>query len=249
LNILRNLLGKKVTEHGKFSNNGLFVPKSSGKRYVISDVHGCLRTFKALFEKIDLKNEDQLFLLGDYVDRGPDSVGLVDFLIELKQRCNLFLLRGNHEEELLLMEQYEVKNLIESSILNDKLGGFYEKNLKLKPKYKAFFDSLLYFVELDKYMLVHAGFDFELESPFEDISSMLEIRNWSYNEKFAKKKTIIYGHSVTDFEDIVYAIKLKNKQIPLDNGCVYKNIDGLGSLLCICLENMKLIDQKNIDVF
>ena len=42
-------------------------------KYAISDIHGCLKSFQALLEKIDLKKEDELFLLGDYIDRGPDS--------------------------------------------------------------------------------------------------------------------------------------------------------------------------------
>lgn len=247
LGFLRNFFSKKTSIQGEIVKESLCVPKSRGNRFVVSDIHGCLQTFIALLEKIDLKNDDQLFLLGDYIDRGPDSVGLVDFLIELNRNPNIFLLRGNHEEELLLMEEYGIKSLIESNLTKEKLEDFYNSDLLLVPKYKDFFDSLIYFIELDEYFLVHAGFDFDLEKPFEDISSMLEIRNWRYDENLAKNKTIIFGHSPKEFGDIVRAIESNDKRIPLDNECVYNDYKDFGRLLCLNLNNMELLVQKNID--
>lgn len=68
--------------------------------FAISDIHGCLRHFKALIRKIDLKPEDTLILMGDYIDRGEDSKGVLDYIIELKDRCNLITLLGNHDAML-----------------------------------------------------------------------------------------------------------------------------------------------------
>ncbi len=53
-----------------------FSMSPTGQRWVISDIHGYAQTFQTLVrEKIKLTRNDQLFLLGDYIDRGPDSVG------------------------------------------------------------------------------------------------------------------------------------------------------------------------------
>lgn len=44
----------------------------------IADIHGCYRTFLRLLEQIGLGRQDNLYLLGDYIDRGPDSKGVID---------------------------------------------------------------------------------------------------------------------------------------------------------------------------
>ncbi len=67
----------------------------------IGDIHGCLRALETLADFIPIRRDDQLITLGDYVDRGPDSKGVVDWVIErtLEGRCTPLL--GNHEIMLL----------------------------------------------------------------------------------------------------------------------------------------------------
>ena len=66
----------------------------------IGDIHGCLKTLNFLLtERIKLKNEDQVFLLGDYINRGPDSNGILELILNLKETgYSIFPIRGNHEE-------------------------------------------------------------------------------------------------------------------------------------------------------
>ncbi len=59
------------------------------KRYVIADIHGCTKTFHALLEKISLQKADQLFLLGDYIDKGKDGAGVIDKIISLMDSMEL----------------------------------------------------------------------------------------------------------------------------------------------------------------
>ena len=57
--------------------------------YAISDIHGCYKTLQALIHKINTISTDNTFyFLGDYIDRGPNSKQVLDFLIELKQNRN-----------------------------------------------------------------------------------------------------------------------------------------------------------------
>ncbi|HYV38025.1 MAG TPA: metallophosphoesterase family protein [Gemmataceae bacterium] len=63
----------------------------------IGDIHGCLRAFDALLEQVDPQPVDVVITLGDYVDRGPDSKGVLDRLAELRTRCRLIPLKGNHD--------------------------------------------------------------------------------------------------------------------------------------------------------
>ena len=85
-----------------------------GKRYVISDIHGCYNTFKRLVEEvIGLTKSDWLFLLGDYIDRGPSSKDVLDYILDLKESgYSLFPLRGNHEDDLLDYAKGELRFLL-----------------------------------------------------------------------------------------------------------------------------------------
>ncbi len=226
------------------------------RRLVISDIHGCSKTLSALLDKLQITEEDTLYFLGDYIDRGPDSSGVLDIIINMQKKFpNIIPLTGNHENQTLQAEKeydeksfyYYVKNLNNSKkILN--------KKKKLRKKYRKFMKSLPYYIELEDYFLVHAGFDFKKENPFEDISSILNIRDFKYDKKQAKGKTIITGHSPTELKKIKKQIRKNKKIINLDNGCIYTkphkiyDYKQLGKLCCLNLDTKELICQKNIDV-
>jgi serine/threonine protein phosphatase 1 len=63
----------------------------------IGDIHGCLRALDTLLALVQPLPDDQIITLGDYVDRGPDSCGVLDRLIALHRGGRLVALRGNHD--------------------------------------------------------------------------------------------------------------------------------------------------------
>ncbi|MEX2091855.1 MAG: metallophosphoesterase family protein [Pirellulales bacterium] len=67
----------------------------------IGDVHGCAAALRAMLERIEPQADDTIVMLGDCVDRGPDSRGVIEELLALGERCHLVLLMGNHEEMML----------------------------------------------------------------------------------------------------------------------------------------------------
>src|SRR4029453_8768598 len=67
----------------------------------IGDIHGCTLALPAVVDALQPTSDDTLVTLGDYVDRGPDSRGVLDYVLELEQRCRLVPLIGNHEQMLL----------------------------------------------------------------------------------------------------------------------------------------------------
>lgn len=73
----------------------------SDRVIAIGDIHGCSLALDTLIDEIQPDATDLVITLGDYVDRGPDSRGVVDRLIELSRRTQLVALMGNHEEMLL----------------------------------------------------------------------------------------------------------------------------------------------------
>jgi serine/threonine protein phosphatase 1 len=73
----------------------------AGRTIAIGDIHGCAAALAALLEAVRLGPDDTLVTLGDYIDRGSDSRGVLDQLIGLAGQCRLVPLLGNHEELLL----------------------------------------------------------------------------------------------------------------------------------------------------
>jgi len=89
--------------------------------YAISDIHGCYKTLQKLLNKLDgISTDNTYFFLGDYIDRGPDSKSVLDFLIDFRQQNNsAFILRGNHEQ--MMMDTFK-KNSKENCFLWEQNG-------------------------------------------------------------------------------------------------------------------------------
>ena len=73
----------------------------SGRLIAIGDIHGHALALRRLLELIVPQADDVLVTLGDYVNRGPDSCGVLETLLELRQRCNSISILGNHDEMML----------------------------------------------------------------------------------------------------------------------------------------------------
>jgi serine/threonine protein phosphatase 1 len=74
---------------------------SMTRTIAIGDIHGCLGALDALLAAIGPTQEDIVVTVGDYIDRGPDSKGVIERLMELQSQTQLFPLMGNHEEMML----------------------------------------------------------------------------------------------------------------------------------------------------
>jgi len=237
---------------------GLKIEKPTiGRRIAIGDIHGCFKTFKSLLEnKIRLKKEDQLFLLGDYIDKGKRNKEVLDYILELiKNQFSVFPLMGNHEYFIIRDMEFckirkdknQVKDLIESKDLLNIEGA-------IKNEYLNFIYQLPYYYELDNFLLVHAGLDFEEAFPLNDTSSMIYARGFKVNKEKIDNKILVHGHTPIGLEEIKKQISLCEiiGEINLDNGCVYRNRPSkagknLGRLCGLDLDKMELFTLKNID--
>ena len=226
----------------------LFVEKpKNGRRFAISDIHGCSRTFKALLTQIQLNKNDQLFLLGDYVNRGPDSAGVIDEIIDLKSKdFDVYCLRGNHDQLVLDTEDKKLDKL-QSVLDNNNSLGLLSKKGKIKKRYRKFIESCIYFIEVDQYFLVHAGFDFHADNPFENYKAMMNIPKFKAKKKWLKGKQVIHGHNPKILSKIMNKIKKGKKKIHIDNGCANVDTKGQGNLLCFNLDTQAIIVQHNIE--
>lgn len=69
--------------------------------YIIGDLHGQLALLKRLIQRLPLQPQDSLIFVGDYIDRGSQSQGIVDYILLLKEKYHTITLKGNHEQEML----------------------------------------------------------------------------------------------------------------------------------------------------
>lgn len=225
--------------------------KKLARQFAISDIHGCVRTFKKLvLDEIKLSKADTLYLLGDYINKGPDSKGVIDFIFELKNKgFNLHCLRGNHEQYLIdgLMYSWE-----EIAFLNrggrETLTSFGVDTIRDIPKkYLDFIKALPFYIEIEKYLLIHAGLNFDLTDPYKDDFSMLNIRKMEVDLDKTGGKNIIHGHVPIPYQDIQDSLDFKNHHISIDAGCVYDHIPVLNHLVALDIQTGKLYIQHNIE--
>ena len=106
------------------------------RNIIIGDVHGCLDELKELINKLDLVSTDHLFFIGDLIDKGPDSVGVVKYVYELSKLYTTVLILGNHEEKFLRFLYNKANNkkalaemkttpdfeILASTLLDDEIG-------------------------------------------------------------------------------------------------------------------------------
>ena len=225
----------------------LFVEKpKNGRRFAISDIHGCSKTFKALLEQVHLKKGDQLFLLGDFVNRGPDSAGVIEQVLELeKDGYQVYSLRGNHDQMILDAAEKSGDKL--KKVLEDNNSLSLLKGDKLRKRYKEFLENTLYYIEVDDYYLVHAGFDFHADEPFENYNAMMNIPKFKAKKKWLKGKKVIHGHNPKILSKIMNKIKKGKKRIHIDNGCANYKTKGQGNLLCFNLDSKAISVQQNVE--
>jgi len=125
----------------------------------IGDIHGCSRALDGLIEEIKPVEHDRLIFLGDYVDRGPDSKGVIERLLDLRKRCEVICLLGNHE----IIFRSVLSGLSAETWLG--LGGqqtltSYGGALKRVPTtHLEFLNDLLPYYETAKELFLHANYD------------------------------------------------------------------------------------------
>ncbi|MCX6222178.1 MAG: metallophosphoesterase family protein [Bacteroidia bacterium] len=206
----------------------------NNRLFAIGDIHGCFNSFKKLIEeKIQITKSDKVVLLGDYIDRGSQSKEVIDYIIELQNNgFDIVPLLGNHEA--MLLDAFDKDERLSLWIQNggsETLRSFGISSLKnLAPRYLEFFNKLPYYFEFEDYLFVHAGFNDEIEDPFNDRYHMIWKCRKKYTHSILRAKTIIHGHCVVPSITCDEQIKNNNPVINLDTGCVYFDYNSQGRL-------------------
>ena len=202
-----------------------------GKIFAIGDIHGCLSYLEDLIAKISVDpDEDRIVFIGDYVDRGPDPKGVVEFILELKRQYNIICLIGNHER--MMMDYYDYgfnkamwfanggKSTVDSYGIIATPEG---KKINFPETHLRFFRSLLPYYETEDYFFVHAGLKPDVPLTQQDPLDLVWIREDFIDSDYNFGKRIIYGHTPRLSGPYIDPYK-----IGIDTGAVYG-----GMLTCL----------------
>ena len=194
------------------------------KIFAIGDIHGCADKLKALMKEIpvDYAN-DTLVFIGDYIDRGPDSFEVVDYLVDLKkEHPDIVFLKGNHED---MLQKYLEGTDRFTYLFNGgqkTLDSYLNRTNKsefspIPSDHLEFYQSLVLHYETEDYLFVHAGLREKIPLKKQNPQELLWIREDFIDSKFDFGKRVIFGH--TPFAE---PLLLSNK-IGIDTGAVYGN--------------------------
>lgn len=234
-------------------------------KWAIGDIHGCFNTLRELVEnQLCPTTGDSLIFVGDYIDRGPSSRQVIDYICQLETRgIHTICLQGNHEELLLNNYQWEMnppKSLIfkkknpyaetwYATGASETLASFgVERVTEIPETYIHWISNTRLFAEEEKFLMVHAGFNFQRPHIFEDTASMKWIRQFEPDMKKTGGKRVVHGHVPVPLEVIRHSAETPELGfIDIDNGCVYKGRAGMGNLVALNLDTLEIAVQPNID--
>lgn len=243
----------------------VFFNSMNQRHWVIPDIHGCSKTLKALIgQQIRPGINDVLWFLGDYIDRGPDSKGVIDYLMELESKeFNVKLLLGNHEDYCVKAWEIDrntkrflgIRFKTKTQKIWEMHGGIQTLESfgvdfagDIPEKYIDWMRKLRYYAELEKHIIVHAGLNFSIDDPLSDQFAMLWTKDFKVIPSKIRNKKVVHGHTPVDLEFLDHVIRSDNYHfIDLDNGVYIPNKPGYGNLTAFELNSGQLLVQPNLD--
>ncbi len=215
--------------------------------YAIGDIHGCIDHLTAMFDVIEVDlasnpvGSHQIITLGDYVDRGPGSRAVLDYLVAARKTHPLVCLMGNHDERML--EFIAIPHEVGDSFLHyggrellasydvdvfryADFGSLSNAFARTVPRsHLSFLNSLQLTHEAGDYFFCHAGIRPNVPLDEQEARDLLWIRNEFLIYQKPHPRVIVHGH--TPGEDV----DIHPNRINVDSGCF-----ATGVLSCIVLE-------------
>lgn len=189
------------------------------RQLIVGDVHGCSAEFAELIQQFSPKPGDQIFQVGDLINKGPDSAGCLDLVEQHHIRC----VRGNHEAKFLrIMDTPETLRSAKEVSFLKKLGPDVLRRVEAIRKWPLWIDEV-------GFTLVHAGLQ-PGKSQLVDMSDkvVLTIRTWDgvgehldraedrpWFEQIHWPKPVLFGHWA------LLGLMMQPQFKCLDSGCVY----------------------------
>jgi serine/threonine protein phosphatase 1 len=165
----------------------------------IGDIHGCLAALETLLAAIRPRADDTLVLLGDYIDRGPDSRGVIERVLALQRHCRLVPLLGNHDEMMLKVYDGRSELFVDWLLFggNATLESYHTLRLSDVPAaHVEFLRSCRLYFETNTHFFVHGNYRAELPLDAQPIETLLwESLKARQPGPHCSGKTAIVGHT------------------------------------------------------
>ena len=180
----------------------------TARTIAIGDVHGCAVALSALLERLRPTPRDTIVLLGDYVDRGPDSRAVLERLVALARQCTVVPILGNHEE-MLLASRCDTDALQGwlrcGGVATLDSYGHGTHPQSLPADHLAFLESCLPYFETDGHVFVHANYEPDL--PLAQQSPLMlrwcSLRDSMPQRRHISGKTVVLGHTPQENGDVL----------------------------------------------
>ncbi len=242
---------------------------------VISDIHGHKNLYKELVNHVGLRDTDYLVILGDFVEKGPDSLYMIHKMRDLMARENTFVLMGNCEAAMIGMlesEEYAeglmhyltdtpwqslLKDTVKKLKINLKTTAPIDVQTKLRnalEKELAALKALPTAVVMDQFVFVHAGVEHRKDWQESSLSSMLEQQYFMRNGHCIEDKYVVVGHMPTsNYSDVdidnSVIINHRERIISVDGGVGVKEVSQLNALIITKEDEGYIYKQKHVDEF
>lgn len=208
----------------------------AGERYyVVGDIHGRLDLFNALIDAVEADNAafpaatTHVILLGDLIDRGPESAGVIARTREWQAKRKVRVLAGNHEE--MFLESFVDEEVLRHFLKHGGRETILSYGLRKKEYRSLALDELFdrlpqivpqedrdYIASFEEmiiagdYVFVHAGIDPTTPLNEQKRSDLLWIRERFLRYKGPLPKVVVHGHTIFD------QVKDRNQRIGVDTG-------------------------------
>ena len=242
-----------------------------GNVWVIGDVHGYFRTLEALLQKLELEEGDAVVMLGDLIDRGPESAKIVR---HVRRTERIHSIRGNHEQ--MMIQGFDERSFFMDRSMDSRLwyhnGGnttetsyleFYgdeERASREAASDVKWMGTLATEIVLEDWRLVHAGYDQNQDVENQDEGIHMYARKQFFTSKnpIDPSRTILFGHTPTLkhlHEDDSRAGEVWYSDVKLDDGrpmavgmdtCLYHDLDLPRVLSAFNLRSGEVVYQNRV---
>jgi serine/threonine protein phosphatase 1 len=206
--------------------------------YAVGDIHGEREKLEKLIASLPLRDGDRFVFMGDYVDRGPDSRGAVEYLIQHAKRYPSVFLCGNHESMFLDFLGWQGEAYFGGDAFLANGGdrtlssyGYFDapepdpRKFALPPDHHAFFRDLRLHHHEGDYLFVHAGVGRNVSVETDVAFAMRRARSedllWdraTFELPHRLGVTIVYGHTPSPDFEVRWNLPWS---IGIDTGAVY----------------------------
>lgn len=180
----------------------------------ITDIHGEIDKLNSVINKLEVCPDDTIVFMGDYIDRGPDSKGVIDKVIAMGNVCKCIYLKGSHEYAYLQArkgdEYYNHLFWTYGGVQTAESYGGFDNIYKV---HGEFLDNLKPYYMTEDYLFIHAGIRPGVPFTEQDERDFYYIRHQFINHRHSLPQKIIFGH--TDFKEP----QVQADKICIDTGC------------------------------